>query len=68
MILVVMESESYTWSAFGNTEEEAKKAILKKWNSAKERKHMKNIEELEEWYGFESYNSDEMGIGKAYFH
>lgn len=53
--IALMQSENYIWIGFGNTEEEAKKAIVRQWN--KERKYCPYMEhatvnKFEEWYGF----------------
>jgi hypothetical protein len=48
-----MESESYSWTAVGKTEEEAINAIAKEWNKGKGcvRRDPMNVDELGEYYG-----------------
>ena len=59
MYVAMMESESMSWMALGNTEDEAKEAILKKWNE-----HMDNLAKYDNYgqYDWESgkYESVEM--------
>ena len=45
MVTAIMESESFTWIAHGNTEEEAKEAILREWN----RRQLKLRRTIPEW-------------------
>ena len=59
MYVARMFSETMEWVAIGNTEEEAKEAILKKWNE-----HMDNLAKYDNYgrYDWESgkYESVEM--------
>lgn len=54
MFVAIMSSESYEWVGLGKTEAEAKRSILKEWNSS-ERRDRVTLEDLEEWYGFSVY-------------
>ena len=66
MVVITMESESCSWVALGNTEEEAREALRERWN--KRQRHLKqngtinqewivgNVSKLEEEYGFKTYN------------
>lgn len=49
MYMAMMESESYTWIAFGSTPNRAKKAIKKKWDENPYVYPM-TLEELDENY------------------
>lgn len=52
MIILIMKSEEdCTWIAFGKNVPEAKKELVKRWNSSPMREHM-TAKELEDWYGF----------------
>lgn len=48
MYMAMMESENYTWIAFGSTPNRAKKAIEKKWNDGM--RESMTLAELEEYY------------------
>lgn len=61
MFVALMSSESYEWVGLGKTEAEAKRSILKKWNSSDRRDRM-TLKELEEWYGFSVYQCE---VGEA---
>lgn len=57
MWLAEMESESFSWKGFGDTEQEAKEAILNAWNNGDGsafREEM-TLEELEEFYDINTY-------------
>ena len=47
-VVAMMESESMSWMALGNTEDEAKEAILKKWND-----HMTRLAEMDMYEHFD---------------
>ena len=53
--VATMESESYTWTAVGLTEDEAKGAIAKEWNEGigNERRDEMTLEELDNYYGID---------------
>lgn len=59
MYVAMMESETMSWMALGTTREEAKEAILKKWNE-----HMDRVAKYDNYghYDWESnkYDSVEM--------
>jgi len=50
MYMAMMESESYTWIAFGSTAHKAKMAIKRKWDKHPYTYKM-TLKELEEEYG-----------------
>ena len=60
MIIAEMWSESRTWISKGKTEEEAKRAILSKWNKEQDRFGLDNkystTGELEEHYDISIYD------------
>ena len=51
--LATMNSEHYTWTAIGKTEEEAVKTIALEWNfgNGSENREFMSLYELEEYYG-----------------
>lgn len=51
MFIILMNSENYTWIAYGKNVSEAKRELVKRWNSSPTREHM-TAKELEEYYGF----------------
>ena len=57
MWLAEMESESFSWKGFGNTEQEAKEAIVNAWNCGpgSEFRAKMTLEELEEYYDIATY-------------
>lgn len=48
-----MESESFSWTTIGKTEDEAVNAIVKEWNEGKDSAYREEatLDELYEWYG-----------------
>ena len=52
--LAEMETEHYSWKAIGTTPEQAKRAILKAWNSDDWREKM-TLQGLDDWYGISIY-------------
>ena len=48
-----MESESFSWTAIGKTEDEAVNAIVKEWNEGRSSSHREktSLDELYEYYG-----------------
>jgi hypothetical protein len=57
MWLAEMESESFSWKGFGDTEQEAKEAILNAWNNGDGSAFIEEmtLEELEEFYDIDTY-------------
>ena len=49
MFIAQMESENYSWIAIGETEKEAKEAIVNKWNDST--REPMTVEKLDEYYG-----------------
>ena len=51
--VAIMESESYTWTAVGLTEDEAINTIVREWNEGvgNERRETMTRDELDSWYG-----------------
>lgn len=45
-----METEIFSWIAFGKTEGAAKRAIVKEWNKSPHREKT-TVKELEDYYG-----------------
>lgn len=60
--VATMESESYTWTAVGQTEDEAINAIVDAWQNGPghENRFTMTREELEYWYGI-NYDYYEFG-------
>jgi hypothetical protein len=51
--VAIMESENYTWTGIGLTEDEAIEAIVKEWNegSGSKGREPMTLDELQNWYG-----------------
>lgn len=53
MYLVIMDTEHYSFIAVGETEEKAKRALVKKFNERAPKRATRKA--LEEWYGISVY-------------
>lgn len=52
--IAIMHSENYTWIAYGSSEENAKKAIVKEWNNQRKSCYWMEhatVKKLDEYYG-----------------